>query len=194
MTEPTGGGASAFGVGEAGPHREPRPIGQLHEQRAEPALVPAGPFEVLQHPRFGVVEVLDLQQRQRPADFVARFRLAEHQPFAAERLDPRQLGAEVVQAGANRVLVGCQVRRPVPLDVCADGRETTLERGVDTGRVERDVADLLPQVGLVLPADDPDRALKGLATDPQLAVEGDLGQAFEEPVGGVKAVAQPGNQ
>ena len=145
--------------------------------------MPAGPFEVLQDPRFGVAEALDLQQSQRPADFVARFRLAEHQPFAPERLDPRQLRAEVVQPGANHVLVGCQVRRPVPLDVRADGRETTLERAVDTGRVERHVADLLPQVGLVLPADDPDRALKGLATDPQLAVEGDLGQALEEPVG-----------
>ena len=96
--------------------------------------------------------------------------------------------------GANRVLVGGQVRRPVPLDVCADGGETTLERGVDARRVERDVADLLPQVGLVLAADDPDRALKRLAADPQLAVERDLGQALEEPVGRVKAVAQPGNE
>ena len=96
MTEPTGGGASRSRVGEAGTYRELRPIGQLHEQRAEPPLVPAGPFEVLQDPRFGVVEGLDLEQSQRPADLVARFRLAEHQPFAAERLDPRQLRAEVV--------------------------------------------------------------------------------------------------
>ena len=82
----------------------------------------------------------------------------------------------------------------MPLDVARMAARRPSNAASTPGRVERDVADLLPQVGLVLPADDPDRALKCLATDPQLAVEGDLGQAREEPVGRVKPVAQPGNE
>ena len=44
----------ALGVGEAGPHRGSRPIGRLDEKGAEPALVPARPLEVLQHPGLGI--------------------------------------------------------------------------------------------------------------------------------------------
>ena len=40
----------ALGVGEAGAHGELRPVGQLHEQRAEPALVPPGTLEVVRAP------------------------------------------------------------------------------------------------------------------------------------------------
>ena len=67
--------------------------------------MPASAFQVFQHLRFGIVKALDLQERQRATDLVARFRLAKHQPFAAERLDARELCAEMVEMRANGVLV-----------------------------------------------------------------------------------------
>ena len=69
----------------------------------------------------------------------------------------------MVQAGADRVFVGCEVWRPVAFDVRAECGQVFPEHFVEPWRVERDVADLLPQLGLVLPADDPDDAVEGSA-------------------------------
>src|SRR5205085_9363480 len=55
-------------------------------------------------------------------------------------------------------------------------------------------ADFLPQVGLVLPAHNADRALELLAIDPEFAVQRFCGQAGAEPVRSVQGVAQPGNE
>ena len=139
----------------------------------------AGPLEVLQHPRLGVAEALDLQQRQRPADLVPRAGPAHHQPLAAQRLDPRQLGTQVAQVAAGLVLVHPGVGRPVPLDVVADEGQPVLEGAVLRRGVEDDEGHLLPQVALVLPPDDADGALERLAADPQLAVERDVRQPGE---------------
>ena len=99
--------------------------------------------------------------------------------------------AKMVQVGAKRVVVGRDIRRTVLLDVRANRNQATLERRINRGRVEHDVADLLPQVVLILTANDAHRALKGLATDPQLAVQREGRQARDEPVRGVKQIAQP---
>src|SRR5262249_18395168 len=48
---------------------------------------------------------------------------------------------------------------------------------------------VLPQVALVLPADDADGSLEQLAPQPQLAIERHAGQALDKPVGSVIDVA-----
>jgi len=58
-------------------------FGQFDQQGPEPPLVPAGPLQVLHHPRLGVAEALDLEQARRPPDLVMRARPAHHQALAA---------------------------------------------------------------------------------------------------------------
>src|SRR5262245_6958344 len=47
--------------------------------------------DVIEDACFGVVKRLYLEQRARAADFVFRFRLSHHEPFAAKALDAGEL-------------------------------------------------------------------------------------------------------
>src|SRR5262249_50554862 len=66
----------ALGIRQPGADAEPLAAGELDHQRADPALVLAGTWRVVDHPRLGVLERLHLEQRRRPADDVVRSRLA----------------------------------------------------------------------------------------------------------------------
>jgi hypothetical protein len=69
-----------------------------------------------------------------------------------------------------------------------------LEALLHLRRVEDDIAEFPPVLAFVLPADDADGALEHPAPQPQLAVEGYIGQAGDEPVGGEEGVAQAGEE
>ena len=92
---------------------------------------------------------------------------------------------------AALVLVGWAYASRSLADALVDELQALLEGLFQLGRIEDDVADLLPVVALVLPADDADGALELLAAQPQFAVERHVGQAGDEPVGGVEEIAQP---
>src|SRR5687768_4904484 len=61
-------------------------------------------------------------------------------------------------------------------------------------RVENDKAHLLPEIALVLPADDADSALEFFTVDPEFAIERHSGQAFDEPFWRVIDVALAGKE
>src|SRR5882757_1201343 len=91
----------------------------------------------------------------------------------------------LVRAGEfGRVLQQCRL----------DERNPILESAGGCRGVENEVADLVPKIGLVLPADDADGALKFLAVDPKLAVEGNIRQSFDKPVRRVKQVSLAGKE
>ncbi len=63
----------------------------------EPSLVPPCPFEMFEHAGLAVAKALDLQERGRPPDLVARAGPAEHQALASQRFDPHQFFAQRVR-------------------------------------------------------------------------------------------------
>src|SRR5690606_607408 len=137
--------------------------------------------DVIDDDRLGVVEGLHLEQGVAAADLVARAGLAQHEPLAAEALDPRQLCAQVIEAAAW--LVRMRLCVPRRAHGVAAPREPLLEEAAVRGRVEDHEAQLLPRVSAVLPLHDADGALEALAAAEELAVERRLGQAVGEPRG-----------
>src|SRR5579884_1359332 len=111
-----------------------------------------------EHAGLGIMEGLDLEKRDGPTHLVLRARPSQHQPLAAQGFNADQFLAQVVEVGAWHVLVASGVRRLVFLQDALDGLHTLLERFASLRRIEYQVADLFPQVALVLPANDADRA------------------------------------
>ena len=72
-----------------------------------------------------------------------------------------------------------------PRAAVTDKREAIFETLFKRGRVEDDELNLLPEIALVLPADDADGPLELLAAKPKLAVERHIGQTGDEPLGSV---------
>ncbi len=186
---------AALRVGEAGPDREHRAVGELALEGAEAALVLSGAGQVRAHARLGVVEGLHLEQREGAADLVARAGLAEHEPLAAERLDARELLAQVRDVAARVVGVGDEVLGAGARDVRAHGLEPRLERALVAGRVEEHVAKAPPRVAPVLPPHDAHGLLEALSPAEELAVERHaLGQRVDEPRGRGDLVAEAGEE
>ena len=88
--------AGALGIGKARADGKTGAVRQLDTQRPQAAFVAAGARQMLDHAGFGVVKGFDLQQRGRPAHFVLRSRLPQHQAFAPQRFDPGQLLTQMV--------------------------------------------------------------------------------------------------
>ena len=61
----------ALPIGEAGADGELGAVGQLHEQSAQAAFVSTVARLVADHPGFGIVKCLDLEQGRRAAGHVA---------------------------------------------------------------------------------------------------------------------------
>ena len=156
--------------------------------------MPPLPRFVPDHHRLVVAESLHLHERARPPRLVLRPGFAEHQPLAAKPLHPRQLLAQVVDAAAQLVGVERGERRLPPREAVPEEPHPLLERPARRRGIEHQEADLLPGVRLVLPADDADRPLERFAGDPQLAVERQVGQPLDEPVGSVVKVALAGDE
>ena len=167
------------------------PSASSTKRAPEPTLVPARAGLMLQNAGLGVVKRLHLEQRRRAAGLVLRARLAEHQPFAAERLDAGQFLAQVIDAAALLVGVQLHVLGLHRRQGVAHERQSLLERRFHRRSIEHQIRDLPPVLALVLPADDADRPLKRLAGQPQFAVERRLRQRLDEPVRGVIEVALP---
>jgi hypothetical protein len=82
-----------------------------------------GARDVFDHPRLGVLEALDLEERRRAPDLVAGAGLAEHQALAAEGFD----ACELVFADARVDLPATYAVRQL----------TTRELASSAGRYER---------------------------------------------------------
>ena|ERR1700730_192542 len=91
----------------------------------------------------------------------------------------------------GKMFMGLGVRRLVLAQGLVDERQAVLEAFLQGRGIEDDIADLLPQVALVLPADNADCALELLAAEPEFAVEWHVGQASTKPFGSMKEIAQP---
>jgi hypothetical protein len=76
----------------------------------------------------------------------------------------------------------------------AEHFHSLFKRQDDVGRIEDHVANLLPQIGLVLATDNAARHLELLPRHPQLAVEWSLGKTFTVIVRCVKHIAQTRNE
>ena len=103
MMLPNRGGSLRWASVKPVPNREGRAVRQRHQQRAEPAFVPPGARLMLDHLGLGVVESLDLEQRRRSARLVPRARLPQHQPFAAQGVDPVQFFPQVADTTATHL-------------------------------------------------------------------------------------------
>ena len=104
MLPTAGGGALSLGQ-RSRCRRRIRCRRSSNQQRPKPALVSSRPGLMADHRRLGIVERLDLQQRRRSAGSYLRAGLAQHQPFAAERFDPGQFRAQMIDALAQLMLV-----------------------------------------------------------------------------------------
>ncbi len=192
MTAPTGGRALALDVGEAGAHREARAVRQIALERAEASLVLPGAREMRHHDRLGVVERLHLEERRRATALVARAGSPHHEAFAAERLDARELLAHVIDAAADLVGMGLQVRDGARREERLDGSEPILEGTGLRGSVEDQIRDLAPRLGAILPPHDAHGALELLPSAEQLTIERHVArQRVEKPLRRPERVPEP---
>ena len=97
--------------------------------------------------------------------------------------------AQVVDVGAQDMLMGQGVGRLVLCHDGLDGLDSLFEGGARFGGIEDAEAHFLPQVGLVLPAYKSRRALKFFAANPELAIERHFRKTFAKPVRRVELVA-----
>src|SRR5262245_53619569 len=162
-------------VRETSADRERNAAGQTHGECTEPALVPASSRLVPDDDGLGVVERLDLEQRGGAAGGILGARLAQHQSFAPQGFNAPKFAAQVIRAVAQLVLVRLSEGREASPQGVPHELNAILEAAARARRIEDQVADFSPQLGLVLPANDADGALELLAVDPQLAIQRSLG-------------------
>src|SRR5262245_17437630 len=97
----------------------------------------------------------------------------------------------MIHSLAALVVVGLGIGWFVAPDALLDESQPCLEFLFQLARIEDEVADLLPEIALILAANNADGPLEHLATQPKLAIERHIGQAGNEPIGCMKNVPQP---
>src|SRR5262245_6722877 len=96
----------------------------------------------------------------------------------------------MVQAAATLLWMSSGIDELVLAKEFSKVLQAMLERIFQRWRVEHNVADLFPQIILILPADDAHRALELFAIDPQLAIQGRFWQSCGKPVGRMIEVSE----
>src|SRR5688572_16459031 len=116
--------------------------------------------------RLGVVKRFDFEERRRSAGLIQRARFSQHEPFATKSLDPLKFVAEMFRVAAELVFVRSSIGRFAMSKGIFQECDSLLKTAARRWCIEYQILHPLPEIALVLPTNNTDRALKLLTIHP----------------------------